>query len=351
MKLSTYTSTVGTRGASAWKLSPCGTFSSSTMMVMMTAITPSLNASSLPFPKRPPRSRLRCSRLVSGPPRSLPPGAPLPGGKGCTRPLVRGERPDGIPDAALEQRADRRTELSSGHRLRGVGDGDRSVHNVARVPVAGHHAGVAGLALIREVIQVEHRSHRLGPRLTAPDIEIPVDVEVFVAGDAGDALLLAAHEARDLIERGTGIEYPEALLEALDRFQRRQDLLGALLHQLRVLAVDQGGGAETLPPRVRERHGVESKPLEGFRQRFIVDQSGHCHAGPHGDAETVRAGDTVRDARMQAVQAAIGVVACHVVAVDRYEQALQSRFRQRCDVTGEKPTVGDQTALHFRLGR
>ena len=29
---------------------PCGTFSSSTMIVMMIAITPSLNASNLPFP-------------------------------------------------------------------------------------------------------------------------------------------------------------------------------------------------------------------------------------------------------------------------------------------------------------
>ena len=37
----------GSNGASTLRSSPCGTFSSSTMMVMMMASTPSLNASSL----------------------------------------------------------------------------------------------------------------------------------------------------------------------------------------------------------------------------------------------------------------------------------------------------------------
>src|SRR5712691_948914 len=41
-------------GASAFGSASCGTFSSSTMMVMMTAITPSLKASSLPLVMRSP---------------------------------------------------------------------------------------------------------------------------------------------------------------------------------------------------------------------------------------------------------------------------------------------------------
>jgi len=43
----------GTSGASVSRLSPCGTFISSTMMVMMIARTPSLNASSLLLPISP----------------------------------------------------------------------------------------------------------------------------------------------------------------------------------------------------------------------------------------------------------------------------------------------------------
>src|SRR5215204_229552 len=51
-----YVRNTGTMGRSAAQSAPCGIFSSSTMMVMMMAITPSLNASRRPFviaPLRP----------------------------------------------------------------------------------------------------------------------------------------------------------------------------------------------------------------------------------------------------------------------------------------------------------
>src|SRR5438552_2264529 len=45
MKLRTYVRNTGTSGRSACQSVPCGTFSSSTMIVIRIAITPSLNAS------------------------------------------------------------------------------------------------------------------------------------------------------------------------------------------------------------------------------------------------------------------------------------------------------------------
>src|SRR6266702_4633096 len=53
-KLSRLLRNAGMSGASAFGSASCGTFSSSTMIVMMTAITPSLNASSRPLVMRPP---------------------------------------------------------------------------------------------------------------------------------------------------------------------------------------------------------------------------------------------------------------------------------------------------------
>src|SRR6266702_7741827 len=53
-KLSTYVRKTGTSGASERASVPCGIFSSSTMMVMRMAMTPSLNASSRPLPMRAP---------------------------------------------------------------------------------------------------------------------------------------------------------------------------------------------------------------------------------------------------------------------------------------------------------
>src|SRR5215469_3078845 len=54
MKLSTYTRNTGSTGPSASSVRPWGTFISSTMMVMMTASTPSLNASNRPLPMTAP---------------------------------------------------------------------------------------------------------------------------------------------------------------------------------------------------------------------------------------------------------------------------------------------------------
>ena len=44
-KLSAYTRKAGKSGSQAWSVKPSGGLSSRTMMVMMTAMTPSLNAS------------------------------------------------------------------------------------------------------------------------------------------------------------------------------------------------------------------------------------------------------------------------------------------------------------------
>jgi hypothetical protein len=48
------------------------------------------------------------------------------------------------------------------------------VHQHAGV-AAGHHAGIARLALIRNSIEVENRTQWLVPRLASPDVE-PVAV-------------------------------------------------------------------------------------------------------------------------------------------------------------------------------
>jgi hypothetical protein len=60
VKLSTYTNTPGSRSRTASRVAPSGARSSRAMMVMITAITPSLNASTRAVPSssaRPGRSR------------------------------------------------------------------------------------------------------------------------------------------------------------------------------------------------------------------------------------------------------------------------------------------------------
>jgi hypothetical protein len=85
------------------------------------------------------------------------------------------------------------------------------MHQHARVAIAGHHAVVARFALVRDALQIEHRTQRLVPGLAAPDVEVPVEVKILIAADAGNHLPLAAHIAGDFGERGARVEHLQPL--------------------------------------------------------------------------------------------------------------------------------------------
>ncbi len=65
----------------------------------------------------------------------------------------------------------------------------------------------------------------------------------------------------------------------------------------------------------------------------------------------MRPRDPVRNSGMQSLQAAVRVVPGHVVTVYGDQQALEPRRRQRLDVPGEEPAIGDQPTLNACLGR
>src|SRR5262249_48836505 len=100
----------------------------------------------------------------------------------------------------LPQRVDGTWQVASGQCLPGVSDRDRPVHERTRVTIAGHSAGVAGLPLIGELVEVEDRSHGLCPGFATPDVQIPIEVKILVASDARNQLLLAADRASDLVQ-------------------------------------------------------------------------------------------------------------------------------------------------------
>ena len=99
------------------------------------------------------------------------------------------------------------------------------MHQHAGVAVATHHASIARFTLVRNGVEVEHRAQRLVPCLTAPDVQVPVQIEVFVAADARDFLSLAAHIARDFRQRCPWIEHRKLFPEATDRIDRSEQLV------------------------------------------------------------------------------------------------------------------------------
>ena len=113
---------------------------------------------------RPPRRRFRPGRNFAT------------GREDGARQLLPQERPQGIGRSPSCKGTDGRREIALAQCLRRVGNGDGSVHQGARVAIAPHHAVVARLAHVRDTIQIKDRSHRFGPRLAAPDIQIRANV-------------------------------------------------------------------------------------------------------------------------------------------------------------------------------
>jgi len=111
--------------------------------------------------------------------------------------VLGGKRPQGVRDAALEERADCPRQLASDQRLRGVSYGNGPVHECARVTIAGHRTSEACVSLIGEIIKIKHRPQGLRPGFAAPDIQIPIQVKVFVAADARNQLLFSANRPFD----------------------------------------------------------------------------------------------------------------------------------------------------------
>src|SRR5215211_1127983 len=107
MKLSTYTSSPGSRARTASRVAPSGARSSRAMMVMITAITPSLNAST----RAVPISRLRMGSLRRSSGMAVPP-------QSVSGHLVKAHRPDLLATAERGEWA-RRTMVESNLRLVG----------------------------------------------------------------------------------------------------------------------------------------------------------------------------------------------------------------------------------------
>ena len=65
-----------------------------------------------------------------------------------------------------------------------VNRGYPRVHQYAGIAIARHHALRTPITMILKLVELEHRPHRFIPSLASPDIEIPVQVEIFEIGRA-----------------------------------------------------------------------------------------------------------------------------------------------------------------------
>src|SRR5688572_27092089 len=108
------------------------------------------------------------------------------------------------------------------------------------------------------------------PEVTAIKVQVPIEIEVFVAAQAGETLLLAPHVPLHLGERLRGIEHPDAasILELFDPSEDRDELLRRV--------ANEAGAAEAQITRVQGREGIaegargEPQLAQEFREQLIV---------------------------------------------------------------------------------
>ena len=143
-----------------------------------------------------------------------------------------GQCPERLRHTAAEQRRNRIGEFAGGERPRRVAHRNSGMHQHAGIAITSHHAGVARVAPIRNAVEIEHRTHRFVPRLAAPDVEVPVQVKIFMAANARHRLRLAADIAGDLGERCVRVEHRKTLAQPTDR--------GEGIEQFVIVEIDQG---------------------------------------------------------------------------------------------------------------
>jgi hypothetical protein len=131
------------------------------------------------------------------------------------------QSPKRLSDATLEQGRDRMSGATGGKSAHRVIPRDGSVHqrwHCDNKPSCRH----CNVRADPEGGRGRRPTPSLRPRFAAPNIEVPIQVKVFVAADTGNGLFLTAHVTSDLVERRRRVEHGKTLSQPPNSGQRLQ---------------------------------------------------------------------------------------------------------------------------------
>ena len=210
-------------------------------------------------------------------------------------------------------------------------DGDELQH--ARISVAVNHALGAAVADELGIVPVPDLAHRLVPRMAAVEVEIPVEVKIFVAAEAAEFFLFAAQVALHFIERFGRVHHgiPAVLFHLLDFFKQLNQLLLVEIHQAAVAETQIA--ARQRRERIAERAAFETERFQKVRKFFIVfNQPAGRDAGGRLDADGMKKFVRLLDFFADVRQAAIFFVRRDVVRVNGHDDAGQPVAREAAHV-------------------
>src|SRR5262245_60598042 len=167
--------------------------------------------------------------------------------------------------AALEQRLRRAGGMTGSDMADSFLSRHPRMHQHAGIAVTRHHALGAAVSNEIDAVEVEHRAERLIPGLAAPDLQVPVEIEIAVTSDAGKYAVFAIDVSFDVLDARARIEYTIAPLQRLDFIQPGRQFCHREVHKIGAVTIDERRRAERLPPRVGEGHRIESQIAEQRR--------------------------------------------------------------------------------------
>jgi hypothetical protein len=211
----------------------------------------------------------------------------------------------------------------------------------AGIAIAVNHAARAAVADEFRLVELVNVAHGLFPKMAAVKVEIPVEVKIFVTGEAAKFFTFAAQMPLHFIQRLHWIDDSKttAPFHPFDFLEQLDQLVFGVTHQAAVAETQVAAGQRS--QRITERAALETECFEK-RGQFVViiDQPARRNAGGGLNADRVEEFIGAFDLFANVRQAAVFFVLGDVVGINGHDDAAQA-------VAGETTHVlfGPQTSV------
>src|SRR5215470_2694636 len=151
-------------------------------------------------------------------------------------------------------------EVAGAQRLHHIVDRNGNVLHRRGVAIAIDHAARATVANELRIIEFVDRAQRPFPEMAAPELKLPIEIEVAEAAETRKILRLVAQETLHLLQRPRRIDDVNARFQRLDLVEQRYELAPREIDDAGI-AITQEARIE-VGQRIGKRHCFEAEIVE-----------------------------------------------------------------------------------------
>src|SRR5262245_53652170 len=145
------------------------------------------------------------------------------------------------------------------------------------VAVAIDHAARAAVANELAVVKVVDRAQRPLPEMAAPELKLPIEIEIAKATETGKILRLVAEETLHLLQRPRRVDDVNARFEGLNLVEQRNELIAREIDNAGIAIAEEA--RIEIGQRIGKRHRLEAELVEERRQGVDIEEPAERHRG------------------------------------------------------------------------